>query len=238
MTAMKSIENKQALENELTTLDVVDSLAVTFIHGSLDVQTIIAIRNADRLCDRVVVVNLSNTNFSDAQKSIVKRAGGSYFYQGENTQGKCILDVDIQGINGTFIMQTLIIIMPLTVTVAENNTHLIKALKNIQQTFGEFFALQIKATPIHLLSIAHRKLRENLTPILLDIQDGENDVEILSAGCTSSLKGAGFKIERLSFIDSDTLNEHVGVISPTSLLLVEATLNGQSVKDILSLIEK
>lgn len=236
---MKMFNTKFELENELITLDVADSLSICFIHGSLDAQSIIAIRNADRLCDRVVAVNLSKTPISKVQTSLIQRAGASYIYECDKTQAyKCNVNAGIEGINATFIMQALISIMPLTVTVAENNTHLIKAIKNIQQTFGAFFTFEIKATPVDLLSVAHKKLREALTPVLLNIQNGESDADVLNSMCISALKGAGFKINSLEFIDSDTLETHVGVISPTSLLLINAALNGQLVRDILSLIEK
>mgnify|MGYP003665812578 FL=1 len=235
---MKLVATKNELEEILLQLDLDASLAVCFVHGALDAQTIIAIRNAERLCDAVVVVNLSIAPLSKVQCSLIERAGGSFIYQGEKISTKCVLDAGVGSIDATLIMQTLITVMPHTVTVAENNTNLIKVLKNIQDTFGQFFTLQIKATPVNLLSVGQKRMRECLVPVLLEIQSGESEVEVLKGICTQALKTANFSLIYIAFVDGDTLEEHVGVVSPTSLLLVEATLDGHVVKDILSLFEK
>lgn len=235
---MKVLKSREELSAALTEVSFDASFAVVFFAGGLDVATIVAIRNAKRLCDEVVVCPLFSQPLTPAHLQLLERAEASFVWQFEQSLEPC--NVVVEGLNlpSTFMMQALLTVMPLLVTAPESHVHLISALKKMQKTFGSFFTLEVKKTPYDLLSLAQRNLRDCLKTVFLEIKGGENDVELLSKLSIKCLNSAGFEVKEVSFMDGDTLQNNHKIVSASSLIYIEALHGGQLCRDIFSLFEE
>lgn len=105
-----------------------------------------AIREAARLCDKVVVARLlPDRILPPTYAKVIEEAGADLLWAPREVAGHVRINVHVEGVDekaATLITQALITVLPLLVVIDRTNLPLVRTLRNIQGGLGEIFTLR------------------------------------------------------------------------------------------------
>jgi hypothetical protein len=105
-----------------------------------------AIREAAKLCDKVVVARLlPDRLLPPTYAQVVAEAGADLLWVPKEVSGHVRVDVQVEGVDtaaATLVTQALITVLPLLVVIDRTNLPLVRTLRNLQGGLGEIFTLR------------------------------------------------------------------------------------------------
>jgi hypothetical protein len=129
----------QRLEELNTEVDT--SYAVVVIEKSVGERDLLLVREAVKLCDRVVVAGVG-LKVTKTAGSALKKAGVDAVFTPAASKWLCKVETGVKEMNGTLILVTILAVLPNVVMVHRDSLALLRTLRNLQQTFGDLFALR------------------------------------------------------------------------------------------------
>lgn len=118
--------------------------ALVFVGSIPDAGQLMACREAAKLCDRVAVLRLGEGKALPPKfAETLREAGADMVWVPQEAPGHVSVDVGVERVDGTLILQAVMAVLPLLVVVHRTDMHLVRALRNIQGSFGELFSLRI-----------------------------------------------------------------------------------------------
>lgn len=234
LALMKIITHKDMLKNALNDFDVEDSIGLCFYNGALDTSFIVAARQAAYVCDRLIIINLTQ-KLTSTQSAIFNRVGADILLEPQEIPFKIQMFFKEESKKLSIILASLFQFMPLCVSVSEKDVMLIKVLKSLQDDFGEVFDLIIKETPKHLLNASQKQIRAAILPCLQELENGESEVDYLKEFLKKNFQNANVELLDVRFYDVDTYEECYGIVSPTCFVAIECVSFGHKVNDIFTI---
>ena len=136
--------HKQELVQRLEQLntEVDTSYALVFFDGELSQDAVVVMREAVRICDRVIVATTKDMSKLKGMEQALQKIGIDAVFQPPIDTRLCFLDAAVKDVDATFILQSILSVMPNLVVIHRKEMKLLRALRNIQQTFGELFTLR------------------------------------------------------------------------------------------------
>jgi hypothetical protein len=167
------------------------SFSVAFISSEPSAGDILAVRQAARLCD-VVVVAVQGSHLHERYKTYLEGAGADIVYVEStyNLKSKSRLVVNGKA-DGTFFLKTILKVLPLVVTVSAAKSDDVQTLKAISHEFDGLFSLVTQEMSPETMTAKQRKVRTSVGVIRQAILAGEKDVYILQSLCEKTLKEQG-----------------------------------------------
>lgn len=118
--------------------------ALVFVGGIPDAGQLMACREAAKLCDRVAVLRLGEGKAIPPKfAETLREAGADMVWVPQEAKGHVSVDVGVERVDGTLILQAVMAVLPLLVVAHRTDMHLVRALRNIQGSFGELFSLRV-----------------------------------------------------------------------------------------------
>jgi hypothetical protein len=141
------------------------SFGLVFLQEQLDVHSVVALRQAERMCDVCVAVNLHANTAHDPK--ILEKAGVSYFlHMQPEEKPKVTVSSQVGGLNLTFILQAVLAVMPSAMVVPVTQVGLLRGLNNLLATFENLFVLMPSQTPHNMLATSQAKARSSVLNVL------------------------------------------------------------------------
>ncbi|MDD9912623.1 MAG: hypothetical protein OXQ96_06250 [Alphaproteobacteria bacterium] len=136
------ISDKSQLIQRLTTLNTEPetSFALVFINTTPEEEDIPVIREAVKLCDRVIVAGMGGAR--QPVEKFLRELGVDVFFIPQKDNRLCKIEAGVKEIDATLILQSILTIWPNVVVTGKHQFKLLRVLKNLQQTFGEIVALR------------------------------------------------------------------------------------------------
>ncbi|MBI1309636.1 MAG: hypothetical protein GC129_07335 [Proteobacteria bacterium] len=125
--------------------------AVGFVGAVPSGSELAALKEAARLCDRVVaVVRRNEERGSEVARRVApgmaemcREAGADIVWVPKGEKAFVSVDCGVEGVDGTLVAQAVMTVLPMLVVVPRADVALIRALRNIQGGLGEVFSLRI-----------------------------------------------------------------------------------------------
>jgi hypothetical protein len=117
------------------------SYALVIVGKSVTDRDMSLVRQAVKLCDRVVVGGVG-LKLTKTAAGALKKAGVDALFVPPAGKWLCKVDTGVKELNATLVFMTILAVLPNVVMVHRDNLALLRTLRNLQQTFGDFFALQ------------------------------------------------------------------------------------------------
>ena len=225
---MERISNVEALKSYLLGLgDAESSFALVVLRGVFDSHALVAVRQAERLCDHVVVLALDAS--IEKGERFLAQAGVNVLYSPHKEPFLARVELDVKGVDATLILQTALAVMPMMVAISPTDIVLHTALERLSQTFPDVLNIYAEETPVHLLGGQQKKARTVLESAKVLLQKGEGDFNVIRHTVQNRAR-----LEGLSLVSLQVLNEDLRPMVSGERLphgLVAADFDG--VKDVL-----
>lgn len=115
------------------------SFSLIFVEkiGEEDIK---AIREGGYVCDRIIVQTQSEP--TEMEQKVLTDLGVDICYTPKTDAWLCKLETSVKDVDATWLLHGVLAVLPTMVVVANSHFAKLRALKNIQQTFGAVFALR------------------------------------------------------------------------------------------------
>ena len=188
---MKWVVTKTQLSEALLKYPEDRSFSVAFIGAEPSADDVLAVRQAARLCD-IVIVAVQGSHLSERYKPYLEGAGADVVYVEStyNLKPKSRLIVDGKA-DATFFLKTILKVLPLVVTVSSAKFTETQTLKILSYEFDGLFTLVTQDMSAETMTAKQRKVRTSMGMVRQAIKAGEDDVENLKKLCERSLREQG-----------------------------------------------
>lgn len=99
-----------------------------------------AIREGGYVCDRIVVQTQGEPTKSE--QKVLTDLGVDMCYTPKTDAWLCKLETSVKDVDATWLLHGILAVLPTVVVASTSQFAKLRALKNIQQTFGSVFALR------------------------------------------------------------------------------------------------
>lgn len=118
--------------------------ALVFVGAIPDAGQLLACREAAKLCDRVAALRLGEGRTVPPRfAETLREAGADLVWTPAAAASHVTVDAGVERVDGTLLLQSILAVLPLLVVVHRTELQLIRALRNIQGSFGDLFSLRI-----------------------------------------------------------------------------------------------
>lgn len=227
---MKTIHTQAELKTTVLNMGELDSsFALAVFRNELDAHALVAIRQADRVCDFTIV--LATTPLDDAQKGLLAQAGADVLFQPEAQELPVYVETGVKDVDSTVHLQTILNIMPLVVAIPPSDFKLHEALERLNQAFPDTFSLLAEETPLHLLNGSQQKAREALLVGKDMLLAGEGNFSVLKNAMLASSAKYGFTLKSFSVLDENLNPCETGKLPSTGIISAHFERYGEPVAD-------
>lgn len=123
------------------------SWALCFASVVPDAGELAALREAARLCDRVVLARLTPDRvLPPTYARVAAEAGADVLWCPREVAGHVRLDVGVDGVDGvtaTLLVQAVTTVLPNLVVAPRGNLPLVRSLRNVLHGLGDMFVLRV-----------------------------------------------------------------------------------------------
>lgn len=188
---MKWLNTYPALSEALLSYADDRSFSVAFVSESLSADDVLAVRQAARLCD-IVVVAVQGKVLHERYSPYLEGAGADIVFVDKDFAELSPVNVQVQNTgDASYFLKVILKILPLVVTVSTARVQDVQALTALSHEYDGLFSLVTQDMTNVAMSAKQRKVRTCVDAVKHAVEAGERDVSALKSLSERTLREQG-----------------------------------------------